>query len=63
MLITNATIFTLGEANRRIDNGAIRTEGALIREVGVSAQSAYSKAYYLYISDYRMRWCLLIAMP
>jgi len=38
MLITNATIFTLGEANRRIDNGAIRTEGALIREVGVSAE-------------------------
>jgi putative selenium metabolism protein SsnA len=37
MLITNATIFTLGEANRRIDNGAIRTEGALIREVGTAA--------------------------
>lgn len=40
MLITNATIFTLGEANRRIDDGAIRTDGALIREVGAAGELA-----------------------
>jgi putative selenium metabolism protein SsnA len=34
MLITNATIFTLGTDNRRIDNGAIRIEGDRIAEVG-----------------------------
>jgi putative selenium metabolism protein SsnA len=34
MLITNATIFTLGDANRRIEDGAIRTDGDRIAEVG-----------------------------
>lgn len=43
MLITNGRVVTFGEANKIIENGAVRVEGALITDVG--ATPSLKKAY------------------
>ncbi|MBC7263541.1 MAG: putative aminohydrolase SsnA [Chloroflexi bacterium] len=43
MLITNGRVITFGEANKIIENGAVRVEGALITDVG--ATPSLKKAY------------------
>jgi cytosine/adenosine deaminase-related metal-dependent hydrolase len=38
MLITNGRVVTFGEANRIIENGAVRIKGGRISQVGDAAQ-------------------------